>query len=156
VTRWVWASACVAAVVLLAVAWPLLATVYLLHPAVAMLVAAAPSAAVVLAVRWPWLGVALSTAASVDSMLVDFPMVSELPWPWPLTGMIAQCLLVVVLALRHQWYWVVAGWGAETLLTALAFVIPGRVPGALANGVVLVSLTAGLAMLAGLERLWRQ
>jgi len=154
-TRWVWASTCVAAVALLAVAWPVLATLYLLHPAVALVLAVAHSAGIVLAVRWPWLGIALSTSSSLAAMLVTFPL-AGLPWPWPVTGMIAQCLLVAVLALRHQWYWVVAGWGAGTLLTALAFVIPGRVPGGLANGVVLVSLTAALAMLGVLERLWRQ
>ena len=141
---------------LLAVAWPVLAVLYQLHPAVAMVLSVAHSAAIVLAVRWPWLGIALSTSASLASMLVTFPMTGELFWPWPVTGMIAQCLLVLVLALRHQWHWAVAGWSAGTLLTALAFVIPGRVPGALANGVVLVSLTAGLAMLGVLERLWRQ
>src|SRR5699024_9902496 len=155
-TRWVWASTCVAAVALLAVAWPVLAVLYQLHPAVAMVLSVAHSAAIVLAVRWPWLGIALSTSASLASMLVTFPMTGELFWPWPVTGMIAQCLLVLVLALRHQWYWAVAGWSAGTLLTALAFVISGRVPGARANGVVLVSLAAGLAMLGVLERLWRQ
>lgn len=156
-TRWVWASACFAALTLLAVAWPVLATLYGVHPAVAMVLAVTQSAAIVLAIRWPWAGIGLSSLSSLAAMLVTFAPAADLPWPWPVTGIIAQCLLLAVLALGHQWYWVASGWSASALLTALASVLaPTRAPGVLANGVVLVSLTAGIALAGVLERLWRR
>lgn len=158
-TRWVWASACFAALALLAVAWPVLATLYGLHPTLAMVLALTHSAAIVLAIRWPWAGIALSSLSSLTAMLVTFAPATDLPlpWPWPVTGIIAQCLLLAVLALGHQWYWVAGAWSAGALLTAVASVLaPARVPGGLANGVVLVSLTAGIALAGVLERLWRQ
>ena len=155
--RWVWAAAAFVAVVLLAIEWPVLAVLYGLHPAAAMVLAMTHSAAVVLTVRWPLVGIAVSSFGSLATMLATFPMAAVLPWPWPVTGILAHCLLVALLSLRHQWYWVAGGWGAGTVLTALAFVVtPERTLGGLANGVVLVSVTAGLAMLGVLERLWRQ
>ncbi len=155
--RWVWAGAAFVALALLAVEWPVLVVLYRQHPAVAMVLSMAHSAAIVLAVRWPVVGIAVSSAGSLATMLATFAMAPLLPWPWPVTGIVAHCLLVVLLALRHQWYWVAGGWGAGTVLTALAFVVtPERTLGGLANGVVLVSVTAGLAMLGVLERLWRQ
>lgn len=156
-TRWVWAGSCFVTLVLLAVAWPILATLYEVHPAVAMVLALAHSAAPVVAIRWPWAGIGTSSLASLGAMLATYPVAAELPWPWPVTAIVAQCLLLVVLALRHQWYWVAGAWSTGALLTLLASVlVPTRVPGGLANGVVLVSVTAALAMLGVLERLWRQ
>ena len=156
-TRWVWAVSCFVTLALLAVAWPVLATLYSVHPALAMVLALAHSAAPVVAIRWPWAGIGTSSLASVGAILATYPVAAELPWPWPVTGIVAQCLLLVVLSLRHQWYWVAGAWSAGALLTLLASVlVPTRVPGALANGVVLVSVTAALAMLGVLERLWRK
>lgn len=155
--RLVWVLACFAALVLLAVAWPVLTVLYGVHAAVAMVLAVAHSAAAVLAIRWPWAGIVLSTLSSLAVMLATAAVAAELPWPWPVTGILAQCLLVLVLALRHQWYWVAVAWSAGALLTALGSVLsPGWAAGGLANGVVLVSLTAGLAVLGVMERLWRQ
>lgn len=156
-TRWVWASSCFIALALLAVAWPLLASLYGLPPALAMVLAVGHSGAIVLAVRWPWAGIGLSTLASLTGMLATSAMAAELPWPWPVTGILAQCLLVAVLALRHQWYWPIAAWSAGSLLTAIAFMlVQDGGPSGLANGVVLVSVTAGLTVLGVLERLWRK
>ena len=156
-TRWVWAGSCFVTLALLAVAWPVLATLYGLHPALAMVLALAHSAAPVVAIRWPWAGIGTSSLASLGTMLATYPVAAELPWPWPVTGIVAQCLVLVVLSLRHQWYWVAGAWSAGALLTLLASVlVPIRVPGGLANGVVLVSVTAALAMLGVLERLWRK
>ncbi|WP_147918932.1 sensor histidine kinase [Ruania zhangjianzhongii] len=156
-TRWVWAVSCFVTLALLAVAWPVLATLYSVHPALAMVLALAHSAAPMVAIRWPWAGIGLSSLASLGAMLATYPVAAELPWPWPVTGIVAQCVLLVVLALRHQWYWVAGAWSAGALLTLVASVlVPTPVPGGLANGVVLVSVTAALAMLGVLERLWRQ
>ena len=156
-TRWVWAATCFVALVLLAVAWPVLVTLYGVHSTLAMVLAVAHSTAGPLAIRWPWAGIGLSSLASLGTMLATYAVAAELPCPWPVTGILAQCLLLAVLAARHQWYWVAGAWSVGALLTALASVlVPTPVPGGLANGVVLVSVTAGLAMLGVLERLWRQ
>ena len=156
-TRWVWASTCFVALALLAVAWPLLVALYGVPPALAMVLSVGHSGALVVALRWPWAGIGVSALASLGVMLATVPLAGQLPWPWPVTAIVAQSLLVAVLALRHEWYWPISAWGAGALLTALSFMlIQGGAPGGLANGVVLVSVTAGLALLGVLERLWRQ
>src|SRR5699024_6888535 len=101
--RWVWAAAAFVAVVLLAIEWPGLAVLYGLHPAAAMVLAMTHSAAVVLTVRWPLVGIAVSSFGSLATMLATFPMAAVLPWPWPVTGILAHCLLVALLSLRHPW-----------------------------------------------------
>lgn len=157
VSRWVWAGACFAALALLAVSWPLFAALYGLSPAVAMGLAVGHSAAIALAVRWPWAGIGVSFLTSLATMVLTVELAALLPWPWPVTAIVAQCVLVALLALRHQWYWAVGAWSVGAFLTALAFVLThGGTPGGLANGVVLVSVTAVLTVLGILERLWRQ
>jgi signal transduction histidine kinase len=70
--------------------------------------------------------------------------------------LLAHCLTVFVLALRHSWYWAASLWSVGAMLTvwAPAILSDGRHPSAFANGVVLVSLSGGFALVGVIMRLW--
>ena len=156
-TGWAWVGASFTGVVLLAVGWPVLATVYGLNPALAMVLAAGQSAALVLAVRWAWPTIALSTLAALGTMLATSEVTTDMsaPWPWPVPTLVAYCLLVALIGLRHRWFWAAVAWTAGATATVVAFLVVGEMPdGGLANGVVLLTVSGGLALLGALGRLW--
>ncbi|UFU03723.1 sensor histidine kinase [Ruania suaedae] len=160
---WTWLSAGFAAVILLAVGWPVLASVYEINPAIAMVLAITQSAALVLAVRWPGGGGAVILLSTLGTILAAANLAGSDPdphgpWPWPVTTLVAYCLVIVVIALRHHWLWAAAVWSTGTMITVGAYlVIAGRIPdGGLANGIVLASISAGLGLLAIFGRLWMQ
>ncbi|WP_175477212.1 sensor histidine kinase [Ruania alba] len=162
-TGWAWVSTGFAAAILLAVGWPMLATVHNIHPAIAMVLALTQSVALVLAVRWAGGAAALMLLSALGTVLASSDLTgaffsAEGPWPWPVTSLIAYSLMIVVLALRHHWLWAAAIWSAGTMLTAGAFLVIARhIPdGALANAIVLTSVSAGLGLLAILGRTWLQ
>ncbi len=158
---WAWVSTGFTAVILLAVTWPVLASVHGVQPAIAMVLALTQSAALVLAVRWAGGAGSVILLSALGTMLATANLTGadvapHGPWPWPVTTVIAYCLVIVVIALRHHWLWAAAVWSAGAVLTVGAFlVIAGEIPdGGLANAIVLASVSAGLGMLAILGRLW--
>ncbi|MFI2364259.1 sensor histidine kinase [Promicromonospora sp. NPDC019610] len=153
---WLWSLVSVAAVTLVAVGWPVTASGYGTHPAAAMAFTLVNCAAAILAVRWPWAGLAASVAGALPLMIVTAGAGPEWPWPWPVTVLLAHCLTVFVLALRHSWYWAASLWSVGAMLTvwAPAVLSDGGHPSAFANGVVLVSLSGGFALVGVIVRLW--
>ena len=142
---WLWSLVSIAAVTLVAVGWPVTASGYGTHPAAAMAFTLVNCAAAILAMRWPWAGLSASIAGSAALTVVTAGAAPEWPWPWPVTVLLAHCLTVFVLALRHSWYWAACLWLAGAMLTVLAPAVlsDGGHPAAFANGVVLVSLSGG-------------
>lgn len=140
------------AVVLLAVGWPIMAALYQVHPAVAMVIALAQSAAIVLAVRSAPVGLGLAIAGFAGGMAATAPAALTAPWPWPVPAMLALCAVLAILALGHAWPWSLAGWAATGLMTAVALGFD-EATGA-ANGIVAVAVSGGAALLGALGRLW--
>jgi signal transduction histidine kinase len=153
---WLWTLVSIAAVALVAIGWPVTASGYGTHPAAAMACTLVYCAAAILAVRWPWAGLGASVAGALPLMLITADAGPEWPWPWPVTALLAHCLTVLVLALRHTWYWAASLWSAGAMLTVLtpAAIADGAGDAAVANGVVLVSLSGGVALVGVLVRLW--
>ncbi|MCP2265391.1 histidine kinase [Promicromonospora thailandica] len=153
---WLWTVVIVAAVTLAAVGWPVTATGYDTHPAAAMSLTLLHCSAAILAVRWPWAGLGASVAAALPLMVVTSHADPVWPWPWPVTVLLTHCLTVLVLALRHPWYWAASLWLAGAMLTVLtpAALSHHLTQGGVANGVVLVSLSGGIALVGVLMRLW--
>ncbi len=152
---WAWIGAVFAAVVLLAVGWPVTAAVHGVHVALAMVLVAAHCAAVVLTLRWVWPGLALSVAASGGIMLAAADSGISV-WPWPVPALITQCAVLVVASLAKPWYCAASGWCAGALLTlfALLVVLPGLPGGSLANGIVFASVSAAVVVGGALARMW--
>jgi signal transduction histidine kinase len=153
---WLWTLVSIISVALVTIGWPVTASGYGTHPAAAMTFTLVYCAAAILAVRWPWAGLGASVAGALPVMILTAPAAPTWPWPWPVTVLLAHCLTVFVLALRHPWYWAASLWSAGAMLTVLA---PAAIAheageGAVANGVVLVSLSGGIALVGVLVRLW--
>lgn len=147
---WAWVSAVFAAVATLAVSWPVFSALYGVQPFQAMLVALGQALALILVVRLPGLGVLVQTVAVGATAFVTAGP-SGWPWPWPVTALIAQSLLVLLVALRRPWPWALAAWLAPQL-GVLAVALPlsnGMAPGL--NGgagnmlIVSASVTLGIA-----------
>ncbi|QDB78144.1 sensor histidine kinase [Georgenia sp. 311] len=156
-TAWAWVGASFTGAALLAVEWPVLVIVYGLNPALAMVLAAGQSAALVLAVRWAWPAIGLSTLSALGTMVATSEVAtdSSAPWPWPVPALVGYCLLVALIGLRHRWFWAAVAWTAGAAATVVAFLVVGEVPDAgLANGIVLLAVSGGLALLGALGRLW--
>jgi len=122
---WTWLAAAVLAVVLVAVSVPIAATAYGVHLLAAFATSLALAGAIPLAVRWPWLGAALSTVG-----LLAFALLSAasdgVPWPWPVTSIISQGAVLIVLGLMRPWWLGAAAWLAGVVVTTpFAFVDAG-------------------------------
>ncbi|MFC8799279.1 sensor histidine kinase [Promicromonospora sp. NPDC057138] len=153
---WLWTLVSIISVALVAIGWPVTASVYGTHPAAAMALTLVHCAAPILAVRWPWAGLGASVVGALGLMIVTAGAAAAWPWPWPVTVLLAHCLTVFVLALRHSWYWAASLWSAGAMLTVLAPAVITHAASetAVANGVVLVSLSGGIALVGVLVRLW--
>ncbi|MGO1607553.1 MAG: sensor histidine kinase [Brevibacterium yomogidense] len=145
---WAWLSAGFAAIVMLAVSWPVTVVVYGVPVVLAMVITLLQSAALVLAVRWPIAGIA-GGAAAVFAMAWATGTVLGLPWPWPVTTLITIGLLVLVLALRHPWPYAVAGWisGAVASVLAVLLLRSDGFPGAIDSVLIAAPICAGLVAL---------
>ena len=152
--NWAWIAAAFVAVVALAVGWPVLAALYGIHVAIAMVIAAGQALAVVLVVRWPAAGIAVQTAAAVATVLASASTHAVWPWPWPVMALLVQAVLVLIVALRRHWLWAAAAWAAPQAAVALAAAGVG-VDGA-AGASMIVSASVSAAILAGgvLGRQW--
>lgn len=160
-TAWAWIAVCFVAVVLLATGWPVTSAGYGVNVALAMVLTVAHSTAAVLAVRWAWAGLGLAVPAVLGAMAATAATAGSWPWPWPVTVLLTHCLLVLVMALRHPWYWALSAWCAGGMLTLAAPLLAPSAgmdadlpAGVVSNGVVLVSVSGGIGLLGVLIRLW--
>jgi signal transduction histidine kinase len=145
---WTWVLLSCAAVVLVAVGWPILAAVHHLFVPVAMVLSIATAGAPLLALRWPRTGVVVGAVSALAAALAIAP--DSGPWPWPVTTLIAQVLLVFVVSLSNSWRTGAAAWLAGALVSVLAIALIGPAPlgPAIANAVVCAAVSAG-ALSAG-------
>ena len=147
-TGWAWIGTGVAAIVTVAVSWPLNATIYGVHPALAMVLAAVQAAAVLCTVRRPAAAVTLAALAAVSVALLSAHGASA-PWPWPVTLIITQAIIVAVIGIRTDWRWTLAAWFVPQLAVAVAAALSAPVTrGAVGNIAVSASVSLGLAALA--------
>ncbi|GGO67441.1 sensor histidine kinase [Microbacterium nanhaiense] len=149
---WTWILVSLAAVAMLAVSWPVFAVLHGASPWAAMLVSLLQAAALLLAVRVPAAGIALQTAGFVATVPLT---ATSSPWPWPVTMLIAHCLLVLVIALRRSWPWAIGAWLAPQLGVFAAASFQGLTPGwsaAAASLVVSASVTLGIAVVGAAFR----
>lgn len=147
---WVWTL--LTAVVLVAIAAPLNATVYQVTPAVAIALAVTQAAAIPLALVVP----RIATAVAITSALV-FATISGAtvaPWPLSVTNLIALVALILVLALSTNWVIATAAWLATVLAAvfALTATVPRDPAAAAAMVIVFASVSVGLLAIGILIR----
>lgn len=153
---WAWTVSSFVALVLVAVGWPILAVLYEVPVAVAMVVTVGHAVAVVAAVRLPWAGVGASIVVVLATMAVTMDMDTATVWPWPVTMLLTQSLLMIVVALRHAWIVPAVLWTGSAVATAVALAFfTDDVRGTPATvAVVATSVLAGLGAGAVLIKQW--
>ena len=135
---WMWVATSFLAVLLFTVSVPLAATLYGVHLLAAFATSLAMAGALPLAVRLPWVAAGLATVGLLAFALLSAPSEGA-PWPWPVTTIIGQGALVIVLGLTRPWWVGFAAWLAGVVVTApFAFVDVG----AAANVVTAAAVTA--------------
>lgn len=152
--NWSWIAAAFVAIVAVAVGWPVLASLYGIHVAIAMLIAVGQALAVVLVVRWPAAGIALQSIAAVSTVLASAATGLSWPWPWPVMALLVQAALVMIVALRRHWVWAAIAWAAPQLACAIA-ALPGGIDGAGWANLIVSAAVSGAMLVAGvLGRQW--
>ncbi|GAB3191027.1 sensor histidine kinase [Nesterenkonia suensis] len=152
---WSWLGAVFAAVVLLAVGWPVIVVAYQVSVVAAMVVTLAHCGALVLTLRHAWSGIGLSLVAAAATMGVTAESGVGI-WPWPVPAMLTQCGVLLVVALRDRWYVAASGWATSALLTVSAVVAttPDLGEGALSTAIVFTAVSAAVVVLGVLIRQW--
>lgn len=152
---WYWLTTIFAGVALLATGWPVYAATYGVWVVIAMLIAAAQAAAPVLAVRLPVVAIVISLVSSAAGILAT-AHTTGFVWPWTVTATLSLSFTLIVIGLRHSWVGLIVLWSASAALGAgsLLLVVPDGVTGALSNVITTASVTAGVAGIAALIRLW--
>ncbi len=143
---WMWVATSLLAVLLFTVSVPLAATLYGVHLLAAFATSLALAGALPLAVRLPWVAAGLAIAGILVFALLSAPSDGP-PWPWPVTTIIGQGALLIVLGLmRVGWVGMLVTWFAGVVVTMpFAFVDWG----AAANAITAAAVTA-LALAIGL------
>lgn len=134
------------AILAIAVGWPILSAVYGVPVVTAMCIALAHAIALAIAGRLPLLAIALQLGSVLASLFATVGT-GSLPWPWPVTTLVFQAFLTILIALRCQWPWAVAAWAVPQLGALLATLSIGVTPGASANLIVSASVSFGLLLL---------
>lgn len=152
---WYWLTTIFAGVALLAIGWPVYAATYGVWVVIAMLIAVAQAAAPVLAVRLPIVAIVVSLLSSAAGILAT-AHTTGFVWPWTVTATLSLSFTLIVIGLRHSWVGLIILWSASGALGAgsLLLVVPDGVTGALSNVITTASVTAGVAGIAALIRLW--
>ncbi|WP_173923191.1 histidine kinase [Agromyces sp. Marseille-P2726] len=135
---WMWVGTAVFAVLLFSVAVPIAATLYDVHLLAAFATGLAIAGAVPLAIRFPWVAAGLATAGILAFALLSAGSEGA-PWPWPVTTIIAEFALLIVLGLmRMTWVGLLGVWLAGVIVTTpFAFVDLG----ATANQITAAAVT---------------
>lgn len=145
---WAWISVGFVGVAAIAAGWPLLAALYSVHVVLAMLVVVAQVAGLVLAVRRPTPGIAAAAVAAAAAALLSAGSHGA-PWPWPVTLLIVQAVLTLIVALRRDWKWVLAAWLTPQLAVIAAVALGpslGFTTGAITNLIVGNAISVGAAL----------
>ncbi|MFD6812653.1 sensor histidine kinase [Enteractinococcus coprophilus] len=154
-TAWALTGTIFSAVVLLAVAWPVVSAVYSVNAAVVMVWTMLHCAAIVATLRWTWISLAVSLVASGALILVTAPAEVSV-WPWPVTVLLTQCAVLIVAGLARPWYYAVSAWSAGVVLTISVLVAeaPELPAGALGNSIVFATVSGAVVVAATLSRMW--
>ena len=148
---WTRVGAIVAGVALVAIATPLGATTYggLLFLIFAL--AVIHSGALALALLRPPLAAALSLAASFGLMLAGH-LGGGAPWPWAVTTLITQSLVIGLLGYRYKWMLGAVTFAGSVVLAAVAAqaIQPPHEPNSTAVNMVIFASIAGAALVAGI------
>ncbi|MDN5704613.1 MAG: sensor domain-containing protein [Yaniella sp.] len=155
ITAWSRAGAGVAATTLLAVGWPVLAVFYSVGILDAMIWVTLHCAAILFSLRWAWAGMGLSLIAS-GALIALTADAGVAVWPWPVTVLLTQCAVFIVVGFVKPWYYAISGWSASVLVTlGVMFAVAQDIPaGALGNSIVFASVSAGTVASATLGRMW--
>ena len=145
---WTWLATSLVAVVLVTISVPIAATAYGVHLLAAFATSLALAGAVPLAVRLPWLGAALSTLGLLAFALLSASS-DAAPWPWPVTSIVSQAALLVVLGLMRPWWLGLAAWLAGVVVTApFAFVDAGAAANVVTAAAITLSALAVAVLVA--------
>jgi signal transduction histidine kinase len=150
---WAWLTAGFAAAVLVAVGWPVLTGLYGVPVVYAMVIALAHSASLLLAVRWSLLGLVGNVAAILTTALLT-GATPDLPWPWPVTTLLAHSLVVLLLAMRHLWFVPLVAWATGTLAPVAAVLLlrTDGLTGAIDSMIIAGSVSAGVLVVGAVIR----
>lgn len=150
---WAWVTAGFAAAVLVAVGWPVLTGLYGVPVVYAMVIALAHSASLLLAVRWSLLGLVGNVAAILTTALLT-GATPDLPWPWPVTTLLAHSLVVLLLAMRHLWFVPLVAWATGTLAPVAAVLLlrTDGLTGAIDSMIIAGSVSAGVLVVGAVIR----
>lgn len=141
---WTWVATSLFALVLVTVSVPLAAGLYGVHLLAAFATSLLLAGALPLAVRWPWLGAGLATVGVLSFALLSAGS-EDAPWPWPVTTIVSQGALLLVLGLMRPWWVGFTTWLAGVVVTTpFAFVDTG----AAANLVTAAAVTAAVLAVA--------
>lgn len=155
ITAWSRAGAGVAAITLLAVGWPVLTVLYSVGVLEAMFWVTVHCAMILCCLRWAWAGMGISLIASGFLMVLTADAGVSV-WPWPVTVLLTQCAVFIVVGFVKPWFYALSGWSASVLMTlGVLFAHAADLPaGALGNSIVFVSVSAGTVASATLGRMW--
>jgi signal transduction histidine kinase len=149
---WMWVATSLLAVILLTVSWPLASAVYGVHLLAAFATSLALAGALPLAVRIPWLAAALATTA-----LLTFALLSSgsegAPWPWPVTTIISQGVLLIVLGLMRTWWVGLAAWLAGVIVTTPFAFVDAAAAANVVTAAAVTALAFAVALLTTQRRL---
>lgn len=154
-TAWSLAGTGLVAGTLLAVGWPVLTAVYSVGVVDAMLWVILHCAALLIVLRWTWIGIVVSVVAS--GFLIALTAEAGVSvWPWPVTVLLTQCAVLIVVGLVRPWYYAISAWSASVVLTLVAVlaVAPDVPVGAMGNSIVFVSVSASTVAASTFGRMW--
>lgn len=144
---WAWITAGYSAAILVAVGWPVLSSIYSVHVAIAMVLVIGQAAALLLAIRLPAIAIAVAAVIPAVTALVA-AIHPAVPWPWPVSMLIVQSGIALIVALRHRWPWAITAWLLPQLaVTATVPAGSGFTSGAVTNIVVSASISLGIVLL---------
>lgn len=139
------------ALVSIAVAWPILSAIYHVPVATAMCIVVGHALALLLAARLPIVSLLLQTAAVLATLFLTLDA-GTLPWPWPVTTLIVQALLTLIVTLRLGLPWAVAFWAIPQVSALVAAIALGITPIARVSLIVSASVSLGVLVIAAIVR----
>jgi signal transduction histidine kinase len=143
----VWVPLVVATIALIAVSTPTNSLIYGVPFLVAFPLAILQAGSIPLALLRPRTAIVISLIPAVALPLVATLLTG--PWPWPVTGIIAQSILVFVITLRGRWTVGIVAWAlgvAAGLLVSNAH--PEMLHSSITDVVVFASVSGGAFALA--------
>ncbi len=142
---------CFFAVSSIAVGWPILSAIYDVPVVVAMCIVLAHAAAMLTIARLPLLGIVLQ-AVAVLATLVATAGALDLPWPWPVTTLIFQSLLTLLISLRRTLPWAIAAWLVPQAVALIAAIALGITSGARVSIIVSAAVSLGVLVVCSIVR----